>query len=148
MLKLLATLGPVGATAIPGTWASLITAALLFCVTRVVVLPLHLQIVSALLIAGAAFWVLWAIDQETDDRSIVIDEVAGMTWALVGATTPLEYVTAFLLFRFFDITKLAGVGFWERLPRFWGIVADDLWAAVVTLVIVYGIPLLNSFAHQ
>lgn len=148
MLKTLTTLGPVGTTAIPGTWASLITAAILFCITRLIVIPFALQLIIAGLIAASAFWILWAVDQQTDDRAIVIDEVAGMTWALVGAATPLEYATAFLLFRFFDITKLAGVSFWERLPRFWGIVADDLWAAMVTLMIVHGIPLLNSFAHQ
>ena len=148
MLKRVTTLGPIGDTVMPGTWASLITAMVIFCITRLIIVPLVVQILTAFLLALGAFWILWAIGQATDDRSIVIDEVAGMAWALVGATTPIEYISAFVLFRFFDITKFAGVGFWERLPRFWGIVADDLWAAVITLVIVHGIPLLNSFARQ
>jgi phosphatidylglycerophosphatase A len=148
MLKVITTLGPVGGTAMPGTWASFITALILFCITRGIVVPLVFQIVCAFLVTLGALWILWALDQKTDDSAIVIDEVAGMVWALVGTTAPIGYITAFLLFRFFDITKFAGVGLWERLPRFWGIVADDLWAAVVTILIIHGIPLLNHFAHR
>lgn len=147
MLKTLATLGAIGRTAMPGTWASCITAAIIFFISRIVLLTMAIQIALAFMITMGAFWLLWALDQNTDDRAIVIDEVAGMAWALVGAVTLRDYGIALILFRFFDITKLAGVGLWERLPRFWGIVADDLWAAVITLVIIYGIPFIVHCAY-
>jgi phosphatidylglycerophosphatase A len=44
----------------------------------------------------------------------------------------LWYALGFLLFRFFDIFKPLGIRKLESLPRGWGIVADDLAAALAT----------------
>ncbi len=146
VLRQIATLGPIGFTALPGTWASFATATILFFITRILSISPWLMGFFALCITAASCVVLHLLNQHNDDRSIVVDEVAGMTWSLVGATTPAEYVTAFLLFRLFDITKLAGVSVWERLPGVWGIMADDLWAAVITLTMVHAVPILNALA--
>jgi phosphatidylglycerophosphatase A len=146
MLRSVITLGPVGFTAIPGTWASLIVMSVFLGISRIVVLSPLVMSVCALGITLGAFALLQSFKKIHDDRSIVIDEVAGMSWALIGATAPADFFAAFLLFRLFDITKFAGVALWERLPGAWGIMADDLWAAVVTLLILHAIPLLNTLA--
>lgn len=71
-----------------------------------------------------------------DPSEIVIDELIGMSWALLGAPLTLPALTArFILFRFFDITKFLIAPF-ERLPGIWGIMADDLAAAFLTYIVV------------
>ena len=70
----------------------------------------------------------------TDSPVIVIDEIAGLLLALTGA--PLSFgnmVSAFLLFRFFDIVKPFPANWCEdNLPGGWGVVADDLVAGIMT----------------
>lgn len=71
-----------------------------------------------------------------DDPRIVIDEVAGMWVAAWGvAREPVPLITAFLAFRVFDVMK----GPWgraaARLPGGWGIVADDVAAALIANVL-------------
>jgi len=58
MLKRVTTLGPIGDTVMPGTWASLITAMVIFCITRLIIVPLVVQILTAFLLALGAFWIL------------------------------------------------------------------------------------------
>ncbi len=71
----------------------------------------------------------------TDAGCIVIDEVVGTQIALALAQpTALGLVAAFLLFRFFDIVKPFPAGRSQRLPRGYGVVADDVIAGVYTRV--------------
>jgi phosphatidylglycerophosphatase A len=72
-----------------------------------------------------------------DPGPVVMDEVAG-TWvaiALVPASTlavsPMTgVILSVILFRVFDIAKPWPVGWFERLPGAFGIIADDLAAGV------------------
>ncbi len=84
---------------------------------------------------------LWSIQgvlrrfKEKDPKEIIIDEVAGFWWALVGLPMSFNYIcAAVVIFRFFDITKRCGVEYWERLPGAWGIVLDDCYAGILTNV--------------
>lgn len=62
-----------------------------------------------------------------DDGRIVIDEIAGMMVALLGAPRTWQAVLlGFLLFRFFDIVKLAPAYRAQALRGGWGIVLDDV----------------------
>ncbi len=70
----------------------------------------------------------------------MVDEVLG-TWVALSAIPAFDWrwaLTAFLLFRLFDIWKPWPVRGLESLPDGTGIVADDLaagvWAAVVILM--------------
>lgn len=137
MVRSIITLGPVGYTLFPGTNASLITALCLFCLTRYCSISAYGIAAGALLILIIGSLMLYAVGQEFDAPEVVIDEVAGMTIALIGATTIGEYLLAFFIFRLFDITKIGGVALFERLPGLWGIMADDLWAAGITVVILH-----------
>ena len=67
-----------------------------------------------------------------DPGCIVLDEIVGMAASLFlfDATRPLVVVAAFLLFRLFDIVKPTPAREVERLPLGWGVMADDLVAAV------------------
>jgi phosphatidylglycerophosphatase A len=72
-----------------------------------------------------------------DPQWIVIDEWAGLLIALipVNPSSILQIACAFLLFRFFDVTKLGLVGKAELLPGAIGIMADDLVAGIAALCI-------------
>lgn len=74
---------------------------------------------------------------EKDPRSIVIDEVCGQLLALIlvpATWTALGF--SFVLFRFFDIVKPWPITKSEKLPGGWGIMADDLTAAAISLIIL------------
>jgi phosphatidylglycerophosphatase A len=76
-----------------------------------------------------------------DPPEIVVDEVAGQSiallpvYALVPAGATLlrigAVLSAFLLFRVLDVWKPGPIGALERLPRGWGIMADDVLAGGV-----------------
>jgi phosphatidylglycerophosphatase A len=72
-----------------------------------------------------------------DPRCIVIDEYACILLPLYF--TPIKLVPlgiTFLLFRVFDIVKPPPVRNMENLRGGWGIMLDDLLAAIYTIVII------------
>ena len=72
-----------------------------------------------------------------DPGYIVIDEVAGMLATLLWLpVTWLGALVGFLAFRVFDIFKPFPARSAERLPRGWGVMADDLVAAVYGHLVV------------
>jgi len=78
----------------------------------------------------------------TDDQRIVIDEIAGYQVAMLPvAVTGLHLLTAFVLFRIFDIWKPFPLKHFQKLPGGWGVVADDLgagvYAGILMLIIVF-----------
>jgi phosphatidylglycerophosphatase A len=106
------------------------------------------MLLAAVLAYFAGFWActkwLAAIAADAaadkDPQAIVIDEVAGLWIALAFApATPLGYGAAFLLFRFFDITKIWPANWADRsLPGAHGIMLDDVfagcWAAIFLVI--------------
>lgn len=77
-----------------------------------------------------------------DPSRVVIDEVVGMWITLLAVPDHASWwqpVTAFVLFRFFDIVKPLGVRQMEKLPGGIGIMADDVLAGIygaITLIII------------
>lgn len=75
---------------------------------------------------------------EGDPGWVVIDEFAGQ-WitmlALSRASIP-GLLAAFILFRFFDITKLGPVGWADRQHGAFGIMADDVIAGFIAAAIL------------
>lgn len=66
-----------------------------------------------------------------DPKYIIIDEVAGMFVTMAGhGITLTNIIFGFVLFRIFDIWKPIPVRTAERLPRGYGIVADDVLAGL------------------
>ncbi|HWL07055.1 MAG TPA: phosphatidylglycerophosphatase A [Planctomicrobium sp.] len=75
--------------------------------------------------------------QRKDPPQVVFDEVAAFFWVFL--LTPIHWTTAiggFLLFRLFDIAKPWPIRRFERLPRGWGIMADDAIAGILAGVLL------------
>ncbi len=125
----------------PGSWASLLTAAIVFF-TPLSALPFALlamitAVVYAIGIPAAG--ICEKHYQKHDPRQCVIDEVAGQLvslWLLPRQAG--FYIAAFFLFRIFDIAKPFPINKSEALPRGIGIMTDDVLAGFYTLAILQG----------
>ena len=91
-------------------------------------------------------------DTGTEDPGwIVIDEVCGVFMALafvpVGTIVahPWILAIAFGLFRFFDILKPLGIHRFEKFPKGWGVMADDLLGGIYTGLLM--IPIYITLFH-
>jgi phosphatidylglycerophosphatase A len=130
-----ATLGPVGWWPWgPGTLTSALVAAAWWWASpaRVVTLAAAAG-VSVLGTLAAA-----AADRELgpDDGRIVVDEVAGMAFALVGVpASGVGAVVAFALFRILDIGKPPPVSWCERVRGGPGVMLDDVAAGVLAALL-------------
>lgn len=73
-----------------------------------------------------------------DPGAIVIDEVAGMTVAVLALPRTLPVVaTAFLLFRVLDVVKPFPANVSQRLHGGIGVMADDLIAGLYALAVLH-----------
>ena len=109
-----------------------------------------LSCAGAVWVCGRAEGILGA----HDPGSVVLDEIvaiplcvagpmlaapAGAAWgAVVRDWTWWEWGVVFVLFRVFDIAKPWPVRQVQHLPRGWGVVADDLLAAVWVTCVLLG----------
>jgi len=80
--------------------------------------------------------------EDKDPSFVVIDEVVGlMTACLFVDFTWINMAIIFVLFRFFDISKVLFVKRAEKLPGAWGIMLDDVlagvWANLVFRLILF-----------
>lgn len=141
MIVQVATLGPLGRLKAPGTWGS--AAGLLWW--ALVVRLAHakgwehefafdaLVVLTAILLCGVAA----AFIGKKDPSEVILDEFAAMPLVFLfnphvygGATSFVFVLLGFLLFRLFDITKPFGIKALEKLPGGFGIVLDDVMAAI------------------
>lgn len=126
----------------PGTAGSLAAAGLLFVLHEwlFTAWSFNLALVVIMLLASVAAVALgpWAIGHfgRKDPGPFVLDEVAGVCLTMLGL--PLRagvrelwvVLIAFGAFRLFDVWKPPPCPQLERLPAGWGILMDDLMAAV------------------
>ena len=84
-----------------------------------------------------------------DPQAIVLDEIVVLPVVFSGVTnfTPAVWIAGFLLFRFFDITKLWPAKLAEQLPSGLGIVADDFVAALYAMLALNGLVWLDTSAQ-
>jgi len=75
-----------------------------------------------------------------DNGRMVIDEVAGQ-WLTLSFVplNPFTAVAGFFLFRALDIIKPPPARQAEKLPRGWGVMADDLVAGAMGAFILWGV---------
>jgi undecaprenyl-diphosphatase len=126
----------------PGTWGSLPPAMLfaLMCyfgsaAAAISITMAVLALLGSIVCIKFAPAIVAATD-EADPREVVADEFSGqaVTFLFIAAV-PISniWVTGllgFLLFRFFDILKPWPIRKFEKLPKGWGILTDDLIAGV------------------
>ena len=119
----------------PGTWGSLLGLLLVF-LTRWNGWLCGGTFVALLLIGAWAYPFLK--DPDPDPQYVVIDEVCGMFVTFMAI--PVTWMTlplGFILFRLFDVFKPFPVRQMERIPRYWGIMADDLGAGLYAWLILF-----------
>ena len=142
-----ATLGPIGRRLpAPGTWGSL--AGLLYFVLlfrsagwEVIVGATVVLGYLAVAICGDAARRIG----KSDPSEVILDEFVVMPLVFLGwragyaAAMPewAALVAGFALFRFYDILKPLGIGRLQSWPGGWGIVVDDLAAALAACVTMH-----------
>jgi phosphatidylglycerophosphatase A len=143
--RFLATLGPVGSAPIaPATAGSAVVTAIGWF------LPVpRLPVTLALLALGTALaiWICGEAEKQLghDAKPIVADEVVGQSLALLWVPHAWPaFVTAFLLFRVFDVWKPLGAREAQRLPGGFGVVADDFIAGITSCAVFHGLTLLAT----
>ena len=131
ILCFIATLGPIGFLPAPGTAGSLAALIAGWFIASHGFAALALATLAALLVGILASQIYSQMTNSKDASEVIIDEVAGQ-WAVLLAIPPMIdgaiywYGAAFILFRFFDITKIGPIGMAERLEGGIGIMADDI----------------------
>jgi phosphatidylglycerophosphatase A len=94
---------------------------------------------AIVLVCLLGVWSAAVVEREwgKDHNRVVIDEVLGMSVSLFMLPVTWKYVfLAFILFRFFDITKPLFIRKTESLPSGWGVMADDLLAGIYSNVLL------------
>ena len=141
----------------PGTVGSLVGFGWIY----ILLLPGHLVAYIAGIVLGffGAVWIGGAgelISGRTDPGSIVIDEIAALPLAFLGAlvaesnslatpsfgsffhgTNIIALLVAFAGFRLFDVAKPWLIGRAQDLPGGWGLVVDDFLAALPVIPLTY-----------
>ena len=117
----------------PGTWASLIAAGIFFLLPSISVLYM---VMLTFFLGLIAIWISHKFEQTLkipDASCIVLDEVVGMSIALVGIPKQLYlYLLAFIFFRIFDISKIPPINIIEeKVHGGWGVVGDDVIAGLM-----------------
>jgi phosphatidylglycerophosphatase A len=141
MVMAFATLGPVGRIRrAPGTWGSV--AGLLYFTVFFV----QQGWLGTLLFGAAGVYLAVAMCGEAEFRlgrrdpgEVVLDEFVSMPLCFFGWTALLPlmppwaiFLAGFALFRLYDIVKPFGIRRLQDLPDGWGVVADDVAAALAT----------------
>ncbi|MGB2808173.1 MAG: phosphatidylglycerophosphatase A [Sedimentisphaerales bacterium] len=137
----------------PGTWGSLPPAVIFALMCHFGVLaPLISLVMAVLAVAGSVICVIFApaaiaATGKSDPGEVVADEFAGQAVTFLAvpffitadiSTRQILIITAlgFGLFRLFDIVKPWPIRKLENLPRGWGVLADDLLAAVFAAILL------------
>ncbi|MBN2460838.1 MAG: phosphatidylglycerophosphatase A [Candidatus Cloacimonetes bacterium] len=135
---------------IPGTAATLITACILYLVpvanySFLLTGKGYLFFTFAALLISVILMTITEKELGKDDRRIVLDEAWGYLVSIMFLKKSLIImISAFVLFRFFDIIKPFPVNLLQRLPGGWGIVSDDIMAGLYTNILLH---LLLSVIH-
>lgn len=154
----IATVGYVGhLRPAPGTWGSLAALPLAWIVAQWAGFFGLLFLTILFFFSG-----IWSVIEQTsgkddhDPAEIVIDELVGQWIALLpviyGANMMNAdllalwpgWISAFLLFRFFDITKLGPIGWADRRNDPLGVMLDDVIAGLCAAI---GVLILAALAH-
>lgn len=125
-VRAIASLGGIGfLRPAPGTWGSL-------AVLPLALLPGWVALLAALIFTAAGYWALTRLPETGSDPGwVVVDEAAGQSLALAAAGGWLGVALAFALFRLFDIWKPGPVGWADRQPGPFGVMADDVIAGAM-----------------
>jgi phosphatidylglycerophosphatase A len=75
--------------------------------------------------------------RKKDPRPIVIDEFLGSFYCLFGIESEItQVIFLFVIYRMFDIIKFPFIHYLQRLKGGWGIILDDIAAAILANLII------------
>ena len=138
--KLLSTWFGIGYIKGGGTLAAAFWLLLWMYVTGMPGAVLQVSVIVLLFLTGTFTASKVERDWGKDSSKVVIDEILGMAVALFlvshGWATGL---TAFVLFRFFDMVKPLGIRRLESLKGGLGVMADDLAAGIAANLLTHGL---------
>ena len=137
---LISTLFYIGKTPfMPGTLGSLVALIIWYFIP----LEFFIQIPLILIAFALGIWASSIMIKEFHDNDpsiVVIDEMVGMWIALLMIPhSPILFVLAFLIFRIFDILKPSFIHDVQKIRGAWGIMLDDVVAALFTYFMILGI---------
>lgn len=133
--KRLATQGAIGYTAAPGTYATVMALPMVWVLAHMQLPMLYYLAIACLLWLAAWHVVERALPEfaDHDPSQIVLDEAFGFLFVFVGiAPSLMQLAIGFVLFRLFDIYKPVGIADLEQIGGAWGIMLDDLAAALLS----------------
>lgn len=135
----IATMGYIGYLPAPGTIATLISFLFLFLFQ--IYYYRHYKIFFFIATILSYFVILKLINRkdESDPSEIVLDEFIGSATIFLFLTFDSLYslFLSFLIFRFFDISKLMGLSYLERAFKGpLGILIDDIAAGLLTVILI------------
>ena len=138
-LDIIATFFYVGyAPYCPGTAASFIAALIAFFIPEISIIYTVPFLIFLFFVGVWSTKIFAAKMKLCDPSQAVIDEVVGMWLSLIFVPKNIWfYLLAFVLFRFFDISKVYPINKSEKLKGGWGIMLDDVIAGLFTSGIVY-----------
>ena len=154
-LAKLAEVYPIGNfTLAPGTLASFISTFIGFYLFKLLGLTNYIIFLFIFILIGYLLCEIHiSVYKRKDPKEVVIDEFAGQFIAVLSTIssesifiTFLSLMLSFLLFRFFDITKIGPIKKLESLPGGIGIMADDVVAGLCAFIVQCG--LLTAFDQQ
>lgn len=142
MNKIFASVGGVGFLPLaPGTWGAAVGALALLPLQSMAAFPLSfILIISTLTLTWLGAKVAHKLEPEwgEDPKQYVMDEFVGVWVAMIGhSLSPISILLGFILFRVFDIAKPLGIRRFERVPKGWGVMLDDVAAGVYANVALW-----------
>ena len=142
ILAAIATLGPIGYLPARGTLATLCTLPLVkLLICKNVGTILQTLIIGSMCVVSwlCIEYALPAFGHRHDPGEIVLDEVCGclITFYGIHSCSWLILGVGFALFRFFDIFKPVGISQFEEAPGAWGVMLDDIAAALYSLICLH-----------
>lgn len=138
--KQMATQGALGYSTAPGTYATLWTMPLVWWMTHMGLAWYYYLMLSSVLWLLATYVVARALSefQDADPAEIVLDEMTSFPFVFLGLIPSYkDFFCGFVLFRLLDIYKPCGIKRLEAIGGAWGIMLDDLCAAVCSCVLLH-----------
>ena len=125
----------------PGTWSSFFAVLVRYVFFRELN-PIYFLLINIILffLGLISSEIIIKNSNDHDPSKIVIDEWVGQWISLLFLPiTLINAVIGFILFRFFDISKLKPISYMEKIQGGWGIMLDDVLAGLLTLIILYSV---------
>ena len=125
-------------TKFPGTFASFIILFPLWFLLKLDILFLISGLIFLIIISFFTVKCVLRDIKDKDPSYIVIDEYIGQSIAILFCEQNiLEFVSAFFLFRFFDIIKPFPINYFDKQNTPFGLLMDDVTAGLIAGIITY-----------